>query len=104
MAAYLIADVLRVDDPALYDRYKPLVPPTLQAYGGAYLARSGPVTVLEGTWNPERLVIVRFDSVQQAVAWWASEEYRDAKRRRQQATVTNLIVAEGVDSGADGSD
>jgi len=104
MAAYLIADVTRVDDLALYDRYKPLVPPTLQAYGGTYLARSGPVTVLEGGWNPERIVIVRFDSVHQGVAWWTSEEYRDAKRLRQEATVTNLIVVEGVDAGSDGSD
>ncbi len=102
MAAYLVADVTRVDDPALYDRYKPLVPPTLRAYGGTYLARSGPVTFLEGTWNPERIVIVRFDDVQQAMAWWASEEYRDAKCLRQEATATNLIVVEGVSPGSDG--
>jgi len=31
MAAYLVAESPRVDDPALYNRYKRLVPPTLVA-------------------------------------------------------------------------
>jgi len=96
MAGYLIADVTTVTDPALYERYKPLVPPTLRAFNGTYLARSGGVTVLEGRWQPERVVIVRFDSAARAMQWWASDHYRAARIMRQAAAETNMIVVEGV--------
>jgi uncharacterized protein (DUF1330 family) len=58
------------------------------------------VSVLEGTWQPTRIVIVRFESVQRAVAWWDSEEYRNAKRMRQRATATNMIVVEGAEEAS----
>ena len=65
-------------------------------YGGVYLARSGPVTVLEGDWHPSRLVVVRFDRLERATEWWASWQYTGPKQLRQQATKTNMIVVEGV--------
>jgi uncharacterized protein (DUF1330 family) len=96
MSALLIVDVVSREDPAGYERYKPLVPPTLHAFGAAYLARSGPVTVLEGECQPRRLVVVRFDDAETAKRWWTSPQYAQAKRLRQEATRTNMIVVEGV--------
>jgi Domain of unknown function (DUF1330) len=52
MSGYLIADVTAISDPGLYERYQPLVPPSLRAFNGTYLARGGDVTVLEGNWHP----------------------------------------------------
>jgi uncharacterized protein (DUF1330 family) len=96
MSAFLIADVVSVDDPAGYDPYKPMVPPTLEAFDAAYLARSGPVTVLEGDWRSTRLVVVSFDSADAATQWWASPQYAQAKKLRQETTRTNMVVVEGV--------
>lgn len=96
MPAYLIADVVVLHDPHSYERYKPLVPPTLEEFGGRYLARSGAVVALEGDWHPSRVVIVRFDSLQRATDWWRSPVYADARRLRQEAATTNMIVVEGV--------
>jgi uncharacterized protein (DUF1330 family) len=96
MTGYLIADVTDVKDASLYQRYKPLVPASLQAFNGTYLARGGSVTVLEGSWHPERIVVVRFDSAARAMQWWASDEYREARGLRQASTETNMIVVEGV--------
>lgn len=96
MSGYLIADVVSVNDPALYDRYKPLVPQSMRAFGGSYLARSGEVTVLEGAWSPKRLVVVRFPSAARAVEWWSSGTYHEARDMRQAATETNMIVVDGV--------
>jgi uncharacterized protein (DUF1330 family) len=95
MSGYVVADVTTVKDPGLYQRYQALVPPALQASNGTYLARGGEVTVLEGSWQPRRLVIVRFESVAQATAWWNSDQYRPAPAMRQAATVTNLFVVAG---------
>lgn len=99
MAAYVLVDVVSVNDPDLYDRYKQLVPPTLEKYGGTFLARRGSVRVLEGAWDPERVVVIQFDSTQRAVDWWSSVEYQEPRRMRQGATVTNMIVVEGFVTG-----
>jgi uncharacterized protein (DUF1330 family) len=96
MTGYLIADVTDVKDASLYQRYKPLVPASLQAFNSTYLARGGSVTVPEGSWHPERIAVVRFDSPARAMQWWASDEYREARGLRQALTETNMIVVEGV--------
>jgi uncharacterized protein (DUF1330 family) len=96
MPGYLIADVTDVKDAALYQCYRPLVPASLQAFNGTFLTRSGSVTVLEGSWHPERIVVVRFESAARAMQWWASDEYRQARGMRQAAAETNMIVVEGV--------
>jgi uncharacterized protein (DUF1330 family) len=96
MSAYLIADVTAVTDPGLYERYQPLVPPSLRPFNGTYLARGGDVTVLEGSWHPRRLVVVRFDSAARAAAWWDSDQYRDARGMRHAAAQTNMIVVQGT--------
>jgi uncharacterized protein (DUF1330 family) len=97
MSGYLIADVTDITDPGLYERYKQLVPSSLRAFNGSYLARGGDVTVLEGSWHPGRLVIVRFESAARAAAWWDCDQYRDAKRMRHAAAQTNMIVVEGTE-------
>jgi len=96
MTGFLIADVTDVKDASLYQRYKPLVPASLQAFSGTYLTRGGTVTVLEGSWHPERIVVVRFESAARATQRWASDEYREARGLRRAATETNMIVVEGV--------
>jgi len=52
---------------------------------------------LEGAWSrPERLVIVQFDSVEQARKFYDSPEYRAAREVRKNAASTNMLVVEGL--------
>jgi uncharacterized protein (DUF1330 family) len=95
MAAYIIVQV-SVDDAKRYENYKKMVPPTLEPYGGRFLARGGKVENLEGSWNPARFVIIEFDSVERAKAWWGSSEYAEAKALRQATADTEMIVVQGV--------
>ena len=95
MAAYVVVDV-QVNDPVRYEEYRKTVAPTLAAYGGRFLVRGGKVEVLEGTWSPNRLVIVEFPDVATAKAWWGSAEYANPKAVRQSASHTEMIVVEGV--------
>lgn len=96
MTAYIIADV-DVTDPAAYEDYKRAVPPTIEAYGGRFVVRGGPAETLEGDWIPNRIVVLEFDSVERAKAWWASEEYREPRTLRQRASRGSLIVVPGVE-------
>ena len=96
MAAYLIADIARVVDEDAYTRYKNQVSPGLLSAGGRYLARGGPIDVLEGEWRPNRLILVRFDSVAAARSWWSSKEYASLKELRQAATDTRMVLLDGL--------
>ena len=78
MAAYVIVD-LRVTDSAGFEEYKKLVPPTIAAFGGKYVARGG-----------------RLEMLERAKEWWASEAYRLPKQMRQQSATTRMIVVESV--------
>ena len=95
MPAYVLANVA-VKDPVRYEDYRRLVTPTLAKYGGRFIVRGGRIDVLEGEWQPNRLVLVEFPSVEQAHAWWNSPEYTEAKLIRQATSEGTLIVLEGV--------
>ena len=95
MAAYVIADV-RVEDPEVYAEYRAQVMPTLEQYGGRFIVRGGAAERLEGAWEPNRIVVIEFDSVERAKAWWSSPEYRGPRELRQSVSTGSLIVVEGV--------
>jgi uncharacterized protein (DUF1330 family) len=95
MPAYVLVQV-EVQDAATYEKYKPMVPPTIVAYGGRIIVRGGKSEILEGDWLPKRMVVLEFPSVERAKKWWASEEYAEAKALRQRSAKTQMIVVEGA--------
>ena len=71
MSAFLIADVSPSDMQAYRDSgYIENVPKIAAEYGGVYRARGGNTEVLEGTWQPKRLVIIEFPSWDQLRAFF----------------------------------
>ncbi len=82
MPAYIIVDVT-IYDPDNYEAYKKLTPASIAAYGGKFIVRGGKTETLEGNWQPGRIVILEFPSVEKARQWWDSEEYAPAKAIRQ---------------------
>ena len=94
MAAYVIVDI-DIQDAALYDEYRERVPATIEKYGGKFLVRGGRFEQLEGTWQPTRLVLLEFPSMEQAKRWYDSQEYREPKALRLKASKANLILVEG---------
>ena len=95
MTAYVIVDI-NVTDPVRYEEYKRLAAPTVELYGGKYIARGGKTETLEGDWSPTRLVILQFEDTEQAKNWLNSPEYREAKALRHQTANSNMVVIEGV--------
>jgi uncharacterized protein (DUF1330 family) len=68
MKGYIIADV-EIHDPEAYEDYRAVVPATLEPYGGRFIVRGGETEMLEGDWQPRRIVVLEFDSPEQARAW-----------------------------------
>lgn len=95
MAAYVLLDI-DVHDPLGYEQYKKAGAPTIIAYGGKPLARGGAAEVKEGNWQPKRLVLLEFDTMEQARRWWNSPEYQEAKKLRHRAASANVIFFEGM--------
>ena len=95
VAAYVVVD-LDVVDAEKFERYKQLVPATIEKHGGRYLARGGQVETLEGSWAPKRFVLLEFDSVDRAKEWWASAEYAMPKEMRQACAESRIILVQGL--------
>ena len=95
MPAYVIVHV-EVTNPAEYEDYKKMTPASIAVYGGRFLARGGATEVLEGSWQPKRLVILEFPSAEVARTWWSSPEYAPAKALRNKTANSELILLEGV--------
>ena len=95
MAAYVLADV-NVKDPALFEEYRGKVGATIEKYGGRYIVRGGSTEVLEGEWQPRRVVVLEFPSLERAKEWYNSADYRPLIALRQRAADTQVVMVEGV--------
>ena len=93
-SAYIIANV-SVTDPAQYEQYKKLSTVAMQTYSAEVCVRGGHIEVIEGDWQPERLVILKFPSLEQARRFEASPEYAQARAARQGAAVMRMLLVEG---------
>jgi uncharacterized protein (DUF1330 family) len=95
MAGYVIADI-QITDPVGYEEYRRMVPPTIAAFGGEFVVRGGAHEVLEGSWQPSRLIVLRFESVARAKEWHASAAYRPALQQRLRTSTGSVVIVEGV--------
>ena len=93
--AYLVAEEAIHDMVTFTKEYGPKVPATLQPYGGRFVVRGGRLAALEGD-APPRFVIIAFDSLEKARAWYNSPAYQQLAPIRQKASKTTLFIAEGV--------
>jgi len=96
MPAYVILEV-NVEDPEAYEGYKQASGPSLARHGGRFVVRGGRCETLEGGWEPERVVVLRFDSMEQARGWYGSDDYREARELRWKTSRGKMILVEGVD-------
>jgi uncharacterized protein (DUF1330 family) len=95
VAAYVIADV-EVTNPDRYAEYSRQVPATLAPFGGEFLVRGGRSQPLDGGWEPKRLVVIRFDGVERAKAWYDSPAYQAILPIRLENSRGRVVLVEGV--------
>lgn len=95
MAAYAIVD-LEVFDIELYLKYSLAVRPLLDAAGARYLARGGEFLVLEGDYQPSRLILVEFPSLDCMQSFYQSDSYRELEIQRRECSRANILGVEGL--------
>jgi uncharacterized protein (DUF1330 family) len=98
MPAYVMFDI-QITDPEGYKGYISAAAGTAEGYGGRFLVQAGHSERLEGDWEPSRMVVLEFPSLERARAWYESEEYRSAKAIRQRTARSSVVLVEGVSEG-----
>ena len=53
--------------------------------------------VLEGEWPATQTVVLEFESVESARAWYTSDGYQAAAKLRQQAASTDAVIVAGFE-------
>ena len=95
MSAYMVA-LVKVTDPEQFKQYAAAAGPATAKYGGRYLARGGAMSLLEGGFDRDRLVVIEFADRAAAEAWFNSPEYQAAKKLREGAAIGTFIAVDGA--------
>ena len=91
--AFVIAEV-EITDPAAFQDYVAKAVPTLGAYNARLVSRSKAHSK-EGTAPVGEIVIVAFNSLDDAERWYGSPSYRACIPLRQRSANTRLFIIEG---------
>ncbi|MFT5182780.1 MAG: hypothetical protein ACI8S3_002673 [Alphaproteobacteria bacterium] len=95
MAAYVIVDS-SVHDPDRIKAYGAKVGETLKGHGARPIVAGNAIEVLEGDWNPSRLIVLEFADADAARAWYNSPEYQEILPIRLEAANDKMLIVEGV--------
>ncbi|MBI4983906.1 MAG: DUF1330 domain-containing protein [Rhodocyclales bacterium] len=92
--AYIVVDA-RSSDPQRMAEYRRLSQIAVDKFGGRFLVRGNPYEVLEGNWQPQRLVVVMFPDLEAAKAFYDSPEYLAARQARAGIADFDMLLVEG---------
>ena len=95
MAAYFVAQYV-VKDPKLYREYQLAAGQTIQAAGGEVVAFDVAAETIEGSPPGPQTVIVEFDSVEAAKAWYRSPEYQAVVGKRLASTQGFAVISQSM--------
>lgn len=90
MPAYTILDV-DWHDQAKAAEYRSLLGAAVEKYGGRTLVANAPV-VLDGDWNPSRVAIMEFPTMEALRSWYRSSEHAPALQLRKEGATSRLIA------------
>jgi len=93
--AYWIAFYRSVKNQEKFGEYAKMAGPAIQSAGGRFLIRGNPAKVYESGLN-QRVVMIEFDSLQQAIAAHDGAGYQAALKVLGDAVDREIRIVEGV--------
>ena len=93
--AYWIATYRSIKNPDALAAYAKLAAPAIQTGGGRFLVRGTPAKTYEAGLN-QRVVVIEFDSVAQAIAAHDSPGYQAALKELGSGAERDIRIVEGV--------
>ena len=95
LPAFYISE-FEVTDPEGLKPYSAHVASTFEPFGGRYIVRGGTIAPLEGEAPKGRIVIIAFESMEKAQAWYDSPAYQELKPIRHKAAKSRVFIVEGT--------
>ena len=92
---YMLIDT-EIFDQEVFAEFAVKIVEAMEAHGGSFLARGGTTEVMDGDWEPHRIVIMEFDSFERAQGFVRSEEYEALQDLRARCMHARVILVEGV--------
>ena len=93
--AFYIAEFVVTDREGMKP-YSAQVESTFLPFSGRYIVRGGKIDALEGDGPKGGMVVIEFDSREQAQAWYDSPAYRALRPIRQQSAVSRVYIVDGT--------
>lgn len=93
--AYLVVEV-NVKDQEGFNEYAEKATQTVSQYGGTFIVMDGNPQTIEGSDPHGNVVIIRFDSVDDAHTWLSSPEYSQVKGIRHRTADTRQYLVGGL--------
>jgi uncharacterized protein (DUF1330 family) len=93
--AYAILDISEVTAPDLLKEIVAKAAPAVTSAGGQYLARTNNITPLFGT-APKRFVIIAFDNVDKAKAWYDTPAQKEVNDLTERALKARWFIVDGT--------
>jgi uncharacterized protein (DUF1330 family) len=92
--AYIVVDA-KSSDPERMVEYRRLSSIAVEKFGGRFLVRGAAYELLEGSWQPQRLVVIEFANMEKAKAFYDSPEYIAAREVRAGVSSFDMVLVEG---------
>jgi len=106
-AGILVISDITVHDEETYQRYRDQVKPIIERQGGRYLVRAGakfvsddPSTALlstSGGWNPDRMIVLHFQSLDDLERVFGSDEYAQIVDLRTSSSTSKTVVVQALE-------
>jgi len=96
MSAYLIVNIEKIKDQDKLKQYGEKVGAHTAKFGGSLLATSPEPTVLEGSLNSIKSMIIEFPDLDSLKAWYESPDYQPMKEIRQAGIDATLSIVESA--------
>jgi uncharacterized protein (DUF1330 family) len=94
--AYVIAEISPTDPEGYLNNAVPILSKTVQDAGGVYLVRGGKTLSFEGAPPPPRVVVYRFDNMEQVRALAESQAQKEGMQIGEKYASFRIYGVEGV--------
>lgn len=96
MKHYFAAQI-KINDNDEYEKYLENFDEIFSKYNGKYLAIDESPSLLEGSWNYTKSVLVEFKTREEFEAWYYSDDYQKILKHRLKAAKCDTILLEGLE-------
>jgi uncharacterized protein (DUF1330 family) len=97
MSAYIVAQI-QIEDREGYSNYEAGFMAIFAQFNGKMLSVDESPTLLEGSWNYTRTVLIEFPSSADVNTWYHSDEYQALAQYRFASSQANIVSIQGLDS------